>query len=113
MNQEKVLKEIEKEMSAAREARTKGIEGRARVCARRAAGIAGAWYLSSLGKNVREGNALDALHGLEAETSITSEVRDAAGRLASRISSDFRYAHQTDPLADSAIIIDFMKKTLA
>lgn len=106
------LEQIEKEFAGAREAREQSIEGRARVCARRAAGFAIAWLCHSRGKQVRETDSLNLLKSIQTDASIPEEVREASKRLTAKISPNFTYAFPTDPLDDAGIIVDYVKKVL-
>lgn len=104
---------IEKEFRDARDARQRGIEGRARVCARRAAGFAVAWLCQSRGLQVRESDSMNLLKGMQEDASLTQDVREASKRLTARIRPDFTYASPTDPLDDARIIVDYVKQLFA
>lgn len=98
------LEQIERELSDARAARTSGNAGRARVCARRAAGSALAWFLTVA---PREGWGADAMRQLQAATAepgFPPAVREAAGRLSTRITGAFEYAAGADAIADAELI---------
>lgn len=94
---------VRDELEAARAARLKGREGRARVCARRAAGAAAAAWLESLGQAGGE-NAYRALQHLAAMPEAPAEWSLAAGRLTSRVNEDFRLPHAEDPLEDASAL---------
>src|SRR3972149_4027765 len=55
---------VERELTRAKAARTKGNEGRARVCARRAAGWAGEAYLQQSGLRLPTPSVLDQMRYL-------------------------------------------------
>ena len=107
------IEQIENEFADAGEARKQGIEGRARVCARRGAGFAVAWLCHSRGQQVRETDSLNLLKSLDTDESIPPEVREASRRLAAKVGPDFSYAFPTDPLDDARIIVDYVKQCLA
>ena len=100
------LEQIGKELAAARDALNIGNDGKARVCARRAAGQAITWFIS---RNTRQGwgaDAMNQLHHLKDDQSFPQEVRDAAMRLTTKISERFTYPFTTSPIEDARLIID-------
>lgn len=107
---ESFLESIEKELLTAREAQAAGNSGKARVCARRAAGRAIAWFLTKHPHPDWGPDALSQLKHLKDEPGFSQECREAAARLASRVSEDFEYQFSSDPLEDAGIIIQTMMK---
>ena len=104
--------QIEKEFAAAREAREVGNDGRMRVCARRAAGLAIRWFLS---KHERDGwgsDALRQLQHLKEDEFFPQEVRDAAMRLITKVSDKFTYAFATDPVEDATLIVRYIESVM-
>jgi hypothetical protein len=95
--------EIEREREAMYDARAAGNEGRARVCARRAAGQALRRRYAAEGA---QGNAYDWLVWAAAATQLPRAVRSAAQRLAARVQPGGRPAFEEDPLADAEIILE-------
>lgn len=91
---------IETELSYARAARKHGKEGRARVCARRAAG----WAVAARYPELPQRSALSLLRWLEASGPV--ELRAAAGRLLARVDSEHRPPHDEDPLLDAQSIVN-------
>lgn len=110
---ERYIELVTEEFAGAQTARQQGNEGRARVCARRAAGFAIAWLLTSRGQRVRDTDALNLLKNLDADESIPLGVREAAKRLMTKLNSNFTYAFSTDPLDDAHIVVDYVKGYLA
>ncbi len=82
--------------------RAAGNEGRARVCARRAAGfgLALAW-----GGPDRP-NAYDLLRRAANDPSLTESVRQASARLSVRVTQAHQLPHLEDPLADARLILE-------
>ncbi len=105
MTKEETLHLVEREFATARQAAATGNDGMARVCARRAAGAAIAFWLQF---NERPGWRVDAmsriLH-LEADTSFPQDVREAALRLTARLTNEFTSPFSSDPVEDSKVII--------
>lgn len=108
MTRAETVEEIEKELSIARRARGIGNEGMVRVCARRAAGGALRFWLSSHPRHTWTGDVIRQLQGLSKEESVPVEVRAAAGRLTARVTHQFESPHSQDPLADCKTIVDFL-----
>ncbi|MEW6568962.1 MAG: hypothetical protein AB1449_12515 [Chloroflexota bacterium] len=94
------------ELEAARAARARGQEGRARVCARRAAGWAVADYLQRLSGQPPHASAYDLLRRLQARDEAPEGLRRAAARLTARVTADFRLPHAQDPLEDARVIVE-------
>ena len=84
--------------SAARQA---GNEGRARVCARRAAGLAAAAYLQSLGAAPDTPSAYDSLKALTACPQAPKEAQDIAGRFLIRVTPDFELPAPIDLIQEA------------
>jgi hypothetical protein len=103
--QSELHKKIEAEMKDARKARAAGNEGRARVCARRAAGHAIRAYRESTGSDGQDHSAYVLLHWLAGFPDVKQSVRDAAGRLAARVTHEHELPHPQDPLEDAASLI--------
>ncbi|HET6846162.1 MAG TPA: hypothetical protein VFH29_04970, partial [Anaerolineales bacterium] len=72
---------FDRELSNAQTARTRGNEGQARVCARRAAGIVAAEYLERLGTALRTRSALDVLQQLRADGRTPPSIQSSIASL--------------------------------
>ena len=101
-----LTKMMRRELDDANRARIDGNEGRARVCARRAAG----WAVSvkrSLTENIKiESNAYDMLRWLSQQADTPDAVRSAATRLTARVSHDHTLPFPEDPLEDARMIVE-------
>ena len=100
--------QITSELARAAESRKQGNEGRARVCARRAVGIAIVSYYASRNLILQESDFMFAVKKFRDDISIPLHIRQMAARLSERITSDFQYASPTDPLTDAQLIIDYV-----
>jgi len=101
---------VEKELAQAHKARAMGNEGQARVCARRAAGIAiREWYRRRLGTGWH-GDALKQLQRLQADALAPENVREAARRLTTRVDFDHTLPFEDDPIEDARRIISSLTK---
>ena len=105
-NQEYYLAQIDHELATAREATNTGNEGKARVCARRAAGQAITWFLSRYPREGWGADAMTQLLHLKTDAEFPEEVRNAAERLTTKISERFTYPFTSHPINDATIIID-------
>ena len=106
MDISEVRKSIEMELTDGRDSREKENEGRARVCARRAAGLAlGVYYERSMGKNPPT-SAYKLLQWFSERKEISQDLRDSANRLTVRVTPAFKLPHDEDPLEDAQTIID-------
>jgi hypothetical protein len=95
---------VKKELDFAVEARQAGKEGRARVCARRAAGWAVVIYRRKINDPSDNENALTNLTWLR-ENHPQDAIQRAAARLITRVGEDYRLPHSQDPLKDAELII--------
>lgn len=85
--------------------RSRGKEGRARVCARRAVGAALALRWSA-GPQV---NAYQLLLRAAADTGLPPELRQAAQRLTRRVTEAHRLPHDEDPLEDARSLLLWLR----
>ena len=107
MTKEQVLDQIHREFDIAAGAQKGGNEGMVRVCARRAAGAAIGFWLSSHPEKNWGTDAMNRLRSLQLDQTIPASVVDAAVRLTAKITEQFRSPFPTDPITDSRIIIDY------
>lgn len=98
--------EIQAEFARAGQARSRGNEGQARVCARRAAGIAAREYLSRHGQQPRTSSAYDLLRLVAEDPAIPQGVRDSASRLTLRVDEEFKLPVGLDLIAEARALCD-------
>jgi len=96
--------EIEHELSLARDARRRGNEGRARVCARRAAGFAARIYLQRCAVAVRGSSVLDLLDRLATAPGIDDEIRRRTLLFAVRVDTDFKLPEGVDLIHEAELL---------
>ena len=96
--------ELEQELALARDARIGGNEGRARVCARRAVGIAARLYLEAHGIRVGSASVLDVLDRLIEEPSVDDETRRLVRLFALRVDTGFRLPVGVDLIAEAVTL---------
>lgn len=88
-------------MQHAEAARAAGNEGKARVCARRAAGAAAGAYLEQRGDDLRSPSAYDRLRRLCELPDASPTVRQAAENLLLRVTPEYTLPVEADLLADA------------
>ena len=96
--------EAESELAGAEAARRSGNEGRARVCARRAAGLAAREFLTRCG--VRPRSTYAALQELAALPGLAPRLLAAADRLTLRVSQAFSLPADVDLIAEASRLIE-------
>ncbi len=92
---------IEQELTRARQARARGNEGQARVCARRAAGLAVRAYYAQQGITPSTSSAYDLLRLLAADERLDAETRAQAERLTLRVTPEFRLPIEADLIQEA------------
>jgi hypothetical protein len=96
---------IEAELSDALVSRENANEGRARVCARRAAGMAiGIYFERNVGERPPQ-SAYKLLQWFSQREEIPEDLQQSAERLLVRVTPDFELPHQEDPIEDARQII--------
>ncbi len=92
---------VEQELNRARQARARGNEGQARVCARRAAGLAIRAYYARQGEQPSTSSAYDLLRLLAADERLDAETRAQAERLTLRVTPEFKLPLEADLIQDA------------
>ncbi len=100
--------ELEIEFSRAQAARTRGNEGQARVCARRAAGIAIREYLARKGTRPSTSSALDLLNQLKDDPTLSPELKLIVDHLTLRVTEDFKLPVEADLVAEARQLCDML-----
>ncbi len=94
-------KELKKEFDMAQDARKAKNEGKARVCARRAAGIAIREYLSRQGMTPPSTSAYDLLKMLGEMDETPADLQRASAYLRLRVTEEFRLPVDVDLVAEA------------
>jgi len=102
--------ETQVEFEKAEQARTRGNEGQARVCARRAAGIAIREYLTRQGIRPPSASAYDLLNLLKDDPRLPPDLRLAADHLTLRVSEEFKLPVNVDLVADARMLCEELLK---
>jgi hypothetical protein len=99
---------IQVELSKAAEARSSGNEGMARVCARRAAGIAAGVYLQKHGVLKPGASAYDRLKMLYEIADLTENVRLAVDHLLIRVTPEHNLPMPADLIAEARWLAEYL-----
>jgi HEPN domain-containing protein len=97
---------LQNEFERAEVARARGNEGQARVCARRAAGIAIREYYARRGQAVRTPSAYDLLQLLVEEPHLSPDLKQAATYLTLRVTEEFKLPIDVDLLVEARRLCD-------
>ena len=93
--------QIDSEFEKAEQARARGNEGQARVCARRAAGIAVREYLTRRRIRPPSVSAYDLLNLLKDDPDLSPDLKLIADHLTLRVTEEFKLPVDADLIAES------------
>jgi hypothetical protein len=102
--------EIDAELDKANQARACGNEGQARVCARRAAGIAIREYLTRNGIRPPSPSAVDLLNLIKDDPHLSPDLKLIADHLTLRVTEEFKLPIQADLVAEARTFCDELLK---
>jgi hypothetical protein len=98
--------QIQAELEQAESARAAGNEGMARVCARRAVGIAVGEYNMRNGLSYSSSSAYDRLRFLSQSDAVSRDIREMAEHFLVRVAPDHSLPVEVDLIADARWLID-------
>src|SRR5512146_3285000 len=101
-----VRAQVEAELARGAASRARGNEGRARVCARRAAGLAIREFLTRHSGEVRSLSAVDLLQQLRQSPGLPPDWMPLIDHLMLRVDEEFRLPAEVDLLADARKLAD-------
>lgn len=101
-------KQIEREMSLGQKARELGLEGKARVCARRAVGIALRRYFSIHRPNMAASSVVDLIQAFQERPDLPVNIREICAHLLTRVDPDYNLPVPVDLLAEAQLLIDYV-----
>jgi hypothetical protein len=100
--------QIQEELLLAKQSRSEGNEGRARVCARRAAGAAAQDYLQKVGFGDRAENAMESLRTLKNKLKLPERVEQAIDCLLLRVDLDHNLPGDVDLIYEAETVIQYI-----
>ena len=98
--------QVESEFEKAEQARARGNEGQARVCARRAAGIVIREYLTRQGVRPPSVSAYDLLNFLKEDPHLSDDLRLIADHLTLRVNEEFKLPVEADLIAEARTLCE-------
>jgi len=101
--------QIQGELLLAKQSRKEGNEGRARVCARRAAGTAAQLFLARQQKIVKVENSFQSLKTLKDKEELPDRVQLAVSRLIQRVNEDHQLPAEIDLVHEARLVIRFLE----
>jgi HEPN domain-containing protein len=102
--------EMQIEFDRAVQARARGNEGQARVCARRAAGIAIREYLIRQGIRPPSSSAYDLLNLIKDDPHLSSTLKQIAEHLTLRVTEEFKLPVDADLVAEARTFCEELLK---
>jgi HEPN domain-containing protein len=102
--------EMQIEFDRAAQARERGNEGQARVCARRAAGIAIREYLTRQGIRPPSSSAYDLLNLIKEDPHLSSDLKQIAEHLTLRVTEEFKLPVDADLVAEARTFCEELLK---
>jgi len=102
--------QIKEEILLAKQSRLEGNEGRARVCARRAAGAAVQKYLIKKGISQKQENAIQSLLIFKQSESLPVGVQEAVNWLVERVNEDHNLPSEIDLIHEAGGVIQYIEK---
>lgn len=102
--------EINAEFEKAEQARARGNEGQARVCARRAAGIAIREYLTRKGIRPPSTSAMDLLNLIKDDPLLSPRLKLIADHLTLRVTEEFKLPVNADLIAEARVLCEELLK---
>lgn len=106
--EEDIQDKVQRELNMAHQARDEGYEGRARVCARRAAGFAVKHYLQQRDVKPPTNNAYGLLENLESTSGLPQEIQKSLHFLTLRVNEDHELPQEADLIQESKTLIKFL-----
>jgi hypothetical protein len=101
--------QIKEELLLAKQSRLEGNEGRARVCARRAAGAAVMVFLGKNGITQKPENAIQSLFIFGQLGGLPPQVQKAVDSLVQRVNQDHKLPPGVDLIHEAGIVIQYIE----
>ncbi len=102
--------QVNAEFERAEQARARGNEGQARVCARRAAGIAAREYFARRGHTVHTPSAYDLLNLLAEDPLLSTNIKQSASYLTLRVNEEFKLPVDVDLIVEARKLCEELLK---
>jgi hypothetical protein len=96
------------EIEKAGQARARGNEGQARVCARRAAGLVAAEFYARRGPAPVSSSAIDVLRQLMVDPSLPADLLPLVDHLVQQVNTDFKLPPGVDLIAEARRLREYL-----
>jgi len=106
---QRVKDAVKLEIDHALAAREIGLEGRARVCSRRAAGDAIRAYLENRRVDTPDISALALIRQLDSLIGVRPQVKAVTEHLLMRVDEDFKLRVEADLIAETTWLVDYLE----
>jgi hypothetical protein len=100
----------EAELARADQARASGVEGRARVCARRAAGFAIQGYLQAHEMSVGSISVIELIGFFRDQPDVSNEMRQVLDHLLLRVNTESELPASIDLIAETRWLVSSLNK---
>ena len=100
--------QLRNEFEKAQQARINKNEGQARVCARRAAGIAIREYMTRNGTRVPSMSAYDLINLLKEDTLLPPDLKLVTDHLTVRVTEEFQLPVDADLIAEARVLCNWL-----
>lgn len=98
--------QIARELSQGQQAREQGLEGKARVCARRAVGIALRQYFSRRQPQLASLSVVDLIQTYQNKPGLSQDLQEICTHLLTRVDPDYNLPIPVDLLAEAEILVN-------
>lgn len=98
--------QIVRELSQGQQAREQGLEGKARVCARRAVGIALRHYFSSRQPQLASLSVVDLVQTYQEKPGLPQDLQEICAHMLTRVDPDYNLPIPVDLLTEAKILIN-------
>jgi hypothetical protein len=106
---QRVKNAITIEIDRAMTARQNGMEGRARVCSRRAAGYAIRAYLEKRGVDTPDISAMALIRQLDNRSSVQPKIKVVTEHLLMRVDEEFKLPVEADLIAEAIWLVEYLE----
>jgi hypothetical protein len=100
--------QLQKEFDKAQQARINKNEGQARVCARRAAGVAVRAYLTRKGTQLPSMSSYDLINLIKEDTLLPPDLKLIIDHLTTRVNEDFELPIDADLVAEARVLCNWL-----
>jgi hypothetical protein len=101
--------QVQEELLLAKQSRIEGNEGRARVCARRAAGAAVKLYLKEKDLVSNSDSALQSLNVFRAKVKLPNRIDTAVSWLVQRVDEKYNLPEDVDLISEANLVLEYLE----